>query len=86
MNPLTLAEDIMPAAATEWKTQAACRWDPNPDLWFADSDNRAAVNYAKAICHQCPVRRHCLNGAQANDWGIWGGLTRQERRALQETP
>lgn len=37
---------------------------------------------AKAICRVCPVREECLETALAikEPYGIWGGLTEQERR------
>lgn len=39
---------------------------------------------AKAICQGCPVRQVCLDHAVATrePFGIWGGLTEQERRPL----
>jgi WhiB family redox-sensing transcriptional regulator len=40
---------------------------------------------ARQICAQCPVRQQCLEFAVSNRivYGIWGGLTGPERRALQ---
>lgn len=35
---------------------------------------------AVEICQTCPVREDCLR--QADDHGIWGGLTPNERKAL----
>lgn len=39
----------------------------------------------RAFCNGCRVQQECLNYALANDEpvGVWGGLTRQERDALQ---
>jgi WhiB family redox-sensing transcriptional regulator len=40
---------------------------------------------AKQICAGCPVRGDCLEHALASRelaFGIWGGLTAAERRAL----
>lgn len=46
---------------------------PQQDLWFAAEP--AALEQAKALCHGCPVRRACLDGALARHepWGVWGG-------------
>lgn len=41
---------------------------------------------AKAICAACPVVDICLQYAMDahEDWGIWGGLSEQERTALRQ--
>lgn len=63
-----------------WHEDAACR-STDPDELFADS---TAQNRAKAICTGCPVRTECLVEALDNrvEWGVWGGMTERERRAL----
>ena len=45
----------------------------NPELWFAELP--ADVEYAKALCQDCPVRQTCLGGAldRREPWGVWGG-------------
>lgn len=45
----------------------------DPDLWFAESPTD--VEYAKALCVDCPVQQMCLAGAldRAEPWGVWGG-------------
>jgi WhiB family redox-sensing transcriptional regulator len=44
----------------------------------------AAQNRAKAVCMSCPVRTECLADALDNriEFGVWGGMTERERRAL----
>ena len=39
---------------------------------------------ARLICGGCPVRSQCLAEALDNriEWGVWGGMTERERRAL----
>ena len=39
---------------------------------------------AKAICKGCPVLAECLADALDNrtEFGVWGGMTERERRAL----
>jgi hypothetical protein len=40
---------------------------------------------ARRVCSACPVRQQCLDYAITNRiaYGIWGGLTERERRALR---
>jgi WhiB family redox-sensing transcriptional regulator len=64
----------------DWPSQAACR-GAEPDELFVPG---AAQNRAKAVCMGCPVRTECLADALDNrtEFGIWGGMTERERRAL----
>ena len=65
---------------TDWAAQAACR-STDPDSLFVQG---AAQNRAKAICVGCNVRTECLADALDNrvEFGVWGGMTERERRAL----
>jgi hypothetical protein len=55
----------------------------DPDAWFPEPgfSSRNVV----ALCKACPVNALCLDFALANDepYGIWGGLSRHQRLALQ---
>ena len=64
----------------DWTTRAACRND-SPDTLFVQG---AAQNRAKSVCLGCPVRTECLADALDNrvEFGVWGGMTERERRAL----
>ena len=64
----------------DWAAQAACR-TTDPDSLFVQG---AAQNRAKAICVGCAVRTECLADALDNhvEFGVWGGMTERERRAL----
>lgn len=44
-----------------------------PELWFADRPGD--VELAKSLCHGCPIRQSCLDGARERrePWGVWGG-------------
>ncbi len=66
--------------SNDWTSVAACR-DSDPDALFVQG---AAQNRAKAICLGCRVRAECLADALDNrvEFGVWGGLTERERRAL----
>jgi WhiB family redox-sensing transcriptional regulator len=45
----------------------------DPDMFFAESP--ADVEYAKALCRDCPARIACFSGAleRREPWGVWGG-------------
>lgn len=54
-------------------TELPCQVTTTVDLWFAERGDD--VERAKAMCHACPLRRECLDGALARrePWGVWGG-------------
>lgn len=64
----------------DWTIAAACR-PMEPDELFVRG---AAQEQAKAICAACPVRTECLADALDHrvEFGVWGGMTERERRAL----
>jgi WhiB family redox-sensing transcriptional regulator len=64
----------------DWTVVAACR-GMDPDELFVQG---AAQNRAKTVCSGCPVRTECLADALDNrvEYGVWGGMTERERRAL----
>jgi WhiB family redox-sensing transcriptional regulator len=64
----------------DWSARAACR-TTDPDALFVQG---AAQNRAKALCSGCVVRTECLADALDNEveFGVWGGMTERERRAL----
>ncbi|MER5888626.1 WhiB family transcriptional regulator [Streptomyces sp. NPDC001941] len=63
-----------------WRERAACR-TADPEELFVQG---AAQNRAKSVCNGCRVRTECLAYALDNgeEYGIWGGMTERERRAL----
>ncbi|MFE5538720.1 WhiB family transcriptional regulator [Streptomyces sp. NPDC056492] len=65
---------------TDWSAHAACR-TTDPDELYVQG---AAQSRAKAVCTGCPVRTECLADALDNrvEFGVWGGMTERERRAL----
>jgi WhiB family transcriptional regulator, redox-sensing transcriptional regulator len=64
----------------DWTLRAACL-EEVPDALFVSG---AAQHKAKTVCRACPVRTECLADALDNnvEFGVWGGLTERERRAL----
>ena len=71
---------VQDPATADWTTRASCK-NVAPDALFVQG---AAQNRAKAVCAGCPVRTECLADALDNriEFGVWGGMTERERRAL----
>jgi WhiB family redox-sensing transcriptional regulator len=69
------------ASNDEWQDVAACRVLP-VEMFFPAVEQEAYD--AKAICQTCSVKEPCLEFAllAGERFGIWGGLTSQERRSL----
>ena len=69
------------ASNEEWQDHAACRRVP-VELFFPPAEQEA--DEAKAVCATCEVRQPCLEFsiAAGERFGVWGGLTPQERRSL----
>ncbi|WP_043498023.1 WhiB family transcriptional regulator [Georgenia sp. SUBG003] len=63
-----------------WASGAACA-GIEPDALFVRG---AAQRQARQLCFTCPVRMQCLAEALSSNtsFGVWGGLTERERRAL----
>ncbi|MFD5319376.1 WhiB family transcriptional regulator [Streptomyces sp. NPDC127098] len=85
-----LASGISPAyrrlGDQSWQERAACRGaaTDDPDLFFPDADHILRITEAKRYCARCPVQQVCLDSALENNdrYGIWGGLTEEEREPL----
>jgi len=65
---------------TGWVARGACL-QADPDSLFVRG---AAQQSAKTVCQKCPVIAECLAEALDNrtEFGVWGGMTERERRAL----
>ena len=65
-----------------WQERAAC-FGVDPDVFFPISEEEAGP--ALAFCGACRIREECLSWALKNGerYGVWGGLTEQQRRRLQ---
>jgi WhiB family transcriptional regulator, redox-sensing transcriptional regulator len=63
-----------------WTRQAICQGE-DPEVFFPSHGDPATE--ARQICLNCSVRPECLEYAiTADEWGIWGGLDRDQRRAI----
>lgn len=78
----------LPSPGTSgWRRHAACRGE-DPELFFPVGSPGPVLEQiaaAKALCAKCPVRAACLRFAleTGQGYGIWGGLTEDERRNLR---
>lgn len=58
----------------------------DPDLFFPERGDTKKLLAAKAVCQGCIVSEDCLNYALTpplEKWGIWGGTSERERRAIR---
>ena len=68
----------------EWLEDSLCK-GKHVDLWFPPSDlpkslHSAFYDVAKLVCDQCPVRLDCKKLGAKEEFGMWGGLTPNDRR------
>lgn len=88
-TPTNMKEDLSlgakaPPGPNSWMERAACR-NALGGAFFVDMYPRrggAEITAVKAICATCPVSKECLSAGRDEEFGIWGGLTAQERRRL----
>ncbi len=85
----TRASAIGHADPAGWAASGACQ-DSDPELFFpitSQGPARGQLDKAKAVCACCPVRAQCLEFAldSGQDFGIWGGMSEQERRAMRRS-
>lgn len=63
-----------------WRIAARCRTADAEGLFVTGARQREA----RVFCRPCPVRTECLAHALDHrvEFGVWGGMTERERRAL----
>jgi len=72
----------------DW-SKAEC-WGINTDLFYQVEEERNAkayifINAVRTICSRCPIFNDCLAyGFGHEQYGVWGGMTTLERRAVVE--
>lgn len=68
-----------------WRARAACTLGETKTwVFFPGSGDRHAVEAARKICATCPVAAECAEYATRHRGipGIWGGLSKNERKAM----
>lgn len=81
VNRPYLIEIRLPA----WYDDAVCsQTDPESFYPYMGVKGVNHIQTAKRVCSGCPVRLQCLQHALDEDeqYGIWGGMTRYERKRL----
>jgi WhiB family transcriptional regulator, redox-sensing transcriptional regulator len=70
-----------PSPPDVWQDRASCH-GIDPDIFFPTSEEEAGP--ALTYCGGCAIRAECLAWALKNGerYGVWGGLTEQQRRRL----
>ncbi|MEV8639491.1 WhiB family transcriptional regulator [Streptosporangium sp. NPDC051023] len=64
----------------DWTQRGPCRTG-DPDRFFVDNLTNDA---AAALCRGCPIVQACGEYALRHElYGVWGGMTRLRRRAIQ---
>lgn len=88
ISPITRLPPLV-GANWEWRQDAACR-GADHDLFFHPDDERGPRRRhreaaAKAVCASCPVIMECRTWALdvAEPFGIWGGLSAEQRDELR---
>ncbi|WP_269805105.1 WhiB family transcriptional regulator [Pseudonocardia kujensis] len=68
------------ASRWNWRIAARCRTADAEELFVRGAEQRRA----RQFCAACPVRTECLAHAldERVEFGVWGGTTERERRAL----
>jgi WhiB family transcriptional regulator, redox-sensing transcriptional regulator len=72
----------------EW-SKAACASIGSVDVFYSFEESRAVkklmnIDVFRNICAPCPIWRNCLRYALEHEvYGVWGGLTGDERQALR---
>lgn len=78
------------AALWEWQNSGACRTLPTEMFFHPDGERGPSrhkrENAAKVVCASCPVVQQCREHALSvqEPYGIWGGLTEDERLMILE--
>ena len=72
----------------DWQLKGSCQGLNSSVFFHPDGERGSArsrrADRAKAICQRCPVLEQCRRHALAvrEPYGVWGGLTEEERREL----
>jgi hypothetical protein len=66
----------------DWLEDAPCK-GLHQDIFFPpveETNQNVYYRVGKLVCNSCPVWEDCFEYGREENWGLWGGLTPQERR------
>jgi WhiB family redox-sensing transcriptional regulator len=75
-----------------WQLSARCRGEDSSVFFHPEGERGRArtrrLKRAKQFCTECPVAVQCRDHSLsfAEQFGIWGGLSEEERAALRGVP
>jgi WhiB family transcriptional regulator, redox-sensing transcriptional regulator len=78
-NTLEIAS-VSALSSWNWRVAARCRTQDADELFVRGAEQRRV----RTFCKDCPVRTECLAHAldEKVEFGVWGGMTERERRAV----
>ena len=75
------------SAEAKWMADAACR-GMDTSLFYPSRGANKDVVASRKICNACQVQEECLDYAlslvEREDYGVWGGTSGRQRRAIRE--
>lgn len=88
----SLLVSSLKAGPGEWRRNGGCTGGDKETvaLFYPEGDSdgfQVQIETAKRICAGCPMRERCLEHALAvnEQYGIWGGHTEKERKAMRRS-
>lgn len=77
-----LSEPVRIPRGARWQEFARCA-GMDPNIFFPERGDHHAMETAKAVCSECPVRSQCLESGIGELQGVWGGTSRRERKQIR---
>lgn len=66
----------------DWRAQGKCL-DEDPEKWFPNPSDTQGVIAAQMACAECPVLALCRESSLGERYGVWGGLSEEQRQRLR---
>lgn len=86
IKPITDPFPFLPGADVDmsWNDGTGNCVGVDPDVFFVSRGHNDDAQHAVAICQGCPLIEPCANhGIKHELFGVWGGLTGKDRRAIR---
>jgi hypothetical protein len=77
-DPFIMLAEVVRARDEHWRQDAACRGLPTG--WFYPEVGNSADPRALAACAACTVRDECWADGVNEQYGVWAGVTRKDRK------